>query len=377
MLNKEAILEVLKTSNILGGLSDEILSKIATFSHEETYLPGETIFVEGDVAEKLHIVEEGEVALDINLSTRPGSIRRGTIDTVFPREAFGWSAILESRFAMSARAVSTTKTIAVDGEGLRSLLAQEPQICAVVVRQVLDIASLRLSHTRTTLAHILSVASHDLKAPLAAVQSYLQVILGGFVGELNEKQKEMLSRSCVRIAEFIEMIDNILDVSRFEVGAVEMKELSLPEVVRDSVEILRPLAEEKKLNLALDLPQEMPKIKGSATRLKQVITNLVGNAVKFTPSPGEISVKLEEDDGYLRVEVTDTGVGISNEELPRIFDEFYRGVAGDTEAKGTGLGLSISKKIIEAHGGRIWAESPCPETGSGSKFIFTLPKKKT
>jgi len=376
LLSKETILEVLKTSNILGGLSDETLSKIATFSHEETYQPGETIFVEGDVAEELYIVKEGEASLDINLSTRPGSIRRGTVDTVFPGEAFGWSAILESRFAMSARAVSTTKAIAIDGEALRSLLAQEAQTYAVVVRQVLDIASLRLSHTRTTLAHILSVASHDLKAPLAAVQSYLQVILGGFVGELNEKQKEMLSRSCVRIAEFIEMIDNILDVSRFEVSAVKMEELSLPEVVRDSVEILRPLAEEKKLNLTLDLAQEMPKIKGSATRLKQVITNLVGNAVKFTPSPGEISVKLEEDEGYLRVEVADTGVGISTEELPKIFDEFYRGVAGDTEAKGTGLGLSISKKIIETHGGRIWAESPCPETGSGSKFVFTLPKEK-
>ena len=213
-----------------------------------------------------------------------------------------------------------------------------------------------------------------MKAPLAAVQSYLQVILGGFVGELNEKQKEMLSRSCIRIAEFIEMIDNILDVSRFDAGTLEKKELSLPEVVRDSVDILHPLIEEKKLNLTLDLPQDVPKIKGSATRLKQVITNLVGNAVKFTPSPGEISVKLREDDGYLSVEVADTGVGISAEDLPKIFDEFYRGVAGDSEAKGTGLGLSISKKIVEAHGGRIWAESPCPETGRGSKLIFTLPK---
>jgi signal transduction histidine kinase len=213
-----------------------------------------------------------------------------------------------------------------------------------------------------------------LKAPLAAVQSYLQVILGGFVGELNEKQREMLSRSCVRIAEFIEMIDNILDISRFEVGAVEMEELSLLEVVRDSIEMLRPLAEEKKLNVALDLPQDMPKTKGSATRLKQVVTNLIGNAIKFTPSPGEISVKLKEDGGYLRVEVADTGAGISSEELPKIFDDFYRGVAGDTEVRGTGLGLSISKKIIETHGGRIWAESPCPETGRGSKFIFALLK---
>jgi len=372
--NKETILQVLRASSIFEEVSEEALSKVATFSHEESFQPGEIIFAEGDVAKKLYILEEGEVGIEARLSTRPGSVRRGTIESVVPGGVFGWSAILGTHLTMGARAISAAKAIAVDGHALHSLLAQDTELCSPVMRKLVDIVSLRLANTRIMLAHILSVCSHDLKAPLAAVQSYLQVILGGFVGELNEKQREMLSRSCVRIAEFIEMIDNILDISRFEVGAVEMEELSLPEVVRDSIEMLRPLAEEKKLNFTLDLPQDMPKTKGLATRLKQVVTNLIGNAIKFTPSPGEISVKLKEDDGYLRVEVADTGAGISSEELPKIFDDFYRGVAGDTEARGTGLGLSISKKIIEAHGGRIWAESPCPETGRGSKFIFALLK---
>lgn len=376
MLSKETILGVLRTSNIFEGLSEEALSKIAALSHEETFQPGEIIFVEGDVAKKLYINKEGEVALEAKLLTRPGSTRRGTIETIFPGGAFGWSAILETRLTMTARAITKSKAVAIDGHALHSLLAQDTELCSAVMRRLVDIVSHRLIRTRTTLAHILSVASHDLKAPLAAVQSYLQVILGGFVGELNEKQKEMLSRSCVRIAEFIEMIDNILDISRFEAGQMEIAELSLPEVVRDTVETLHPLAEEKKLNLTLDLPQEVPKTKGSATRLKQVISNLTGNAIKFTSAPGEISVRLKEDDNYLRVEVADTGVGISTEDLPRIFDDFYRGVAGETVGKGAGLGLSTSKRIIEAYGGRIWAESPCPETGKGSKFSFTLPKDK-
>jgi len=374
LLNKEKTVQILRTSSIFEGLSEEALSKIATFSHEETYEPGGIIFTEGDIAKKLYILKEGEVALDANLSARPGSVKRGTIEVILPGEAFAWSAILRSRLTMSAHAISTAKTIAVDAEALQTLLAQDSTTYAVVMRRVINIVYSRLAHTRTTLAHFLSVASHDLKTPLAAVQSYLQVILGGFVGELNEKQTEMLSRSCVRIAEFIEMIDNILDISRFEVGEIEMKELSLPDVVKDSVEMLRPLAQQKKLNVTLDLPQKVPKVRGSTTRLKQVITNLVGNAIKFTPSSGEISVKLKEDDGFVRVEVADVGIGISNEDLPRIFDDFYRGVAGDTAAKGAGLGLSISKKIIEVHGGRIWAESPCPETGKGSKFSFTVPK---
>ncbi len=377
MLSKEMpILEVLKTSNIFEGLGEPMLAKITTISHEQIHQPGEIIFTEGDIAQNLYILKEGKVALDANLSTRPGSVKRGTIEIILPGEAFGWSAILRSRLTMGARAISRSETIAVDGKALHFLLAQDTATSAVVMRKVVNIVDSRLAHTRITLAHFLSVASHDLKSPLAAVQSYLQVILGGFVGQLNEKQREMLSRSCVRIAEFIGMIDNILDISRFEVGEIEAKELSLSDVVKDSVETLRPLAEQKKLNVTLDLPQETPKTKGSATRLKQVITNLVGNAIKFTSSPGEISVRLEEDDDYLKVAVADTGQGISNEDLPKIFDDFYRGVAGDTAAKGAGLGLSISKMIVEAHGGRIWAESPCPETGSGTKFVFTLPKDK-
>lgn len=377
IFNKEMpILEVLKTSSIFEGLSEQALAKIATISHEQIHQPGEIIFTEGDIAQNLYVLKEGKVALDANLSTRPGSVKRGTIDVILPGQAFGWSAILRSHFTMGARAISRTETVVVDGKALHSLLAQDTATSSVVMREVVNIVDSRLTRTRITLAHFLSVASHDLKSPLAAVQSYLQVILGGFVGQLNEKQREMLSRSCVRIAEFIGMIDNILDISRFEVGEIEAKELSLSDVVKDSVETLRPLAEQKKLNVTLDLPQETPKAKGSATRLKQVITNLVGNAIKFTSSPGEISVRLEEDDGYLRVEVADTGEGISNEDLPKIFDDFYRGVAGDTAAKGAGLGLSISKMIVEAHGGRIWAESPCPETGSGTKFVFTLPKDK-
>jgi len=377
IFNKEMpILEVLKTSNIFEGLGEPMLAKITTISHEQIHQPGEIIFTEGDIAQNLYILKEGKVALDANLSTRPGSVKRGTIEIILPGEAFGWSAILRSRLTMGARAISRSETIAVDGKALHFLLAQDTATSAVVMRKVVNIVDSRLAHTRITLAHFLSVASHDLKSPLAAVQSYLQVILGGFVGELNEKQREMLSRSCVRIAEFIGMIDNILDISRFEVGEIEAKELSLSDVVKDSVETLRPLAEQKKLNVTLDLPQETPKTKGSATRLKQVITNLVGNAIKFTSSPGEISVRLKEDNGFLRVEVADTGEGISNEDLPKIFDDFYRGVAGDTAAKGAGLGLSISKMIVEAHGGRIWAESPCPETGSGTKFVFTLPKDK-
>ena len=374
---EKRILQVLKSCDLAEGMSERRLSLVVPISNEETYQSGETICREDDCADKFYVIEEGKVALDLNLSTRPGSVKQATVDFLLPGQSFGYSALLGSRIhTTSARAISPTKLVVIDGQVLLSLIKEDYHIKSVIMERLAERFRYRTDTIEKTLAHILSVASHDLKAPLAAVQSYLQVILGGFAGELNERQRQMLSRSCVRIADFIEMLDNILDISRFEAGALEMEELPLPKVVRDTVLTFRPLAQEKNLNLVLDLPQEMAAIKGSAPRLKQVISNLVGNAIKFTPPPGEISVKLIQDDNYLRVEVADTGVGISVQDLPRIFDEFYRGVVGDTEAKGTGLGLSISKKIIEAHGGRIWAESPCPETGKGSKFSFTLPKEK-
>jgi CheY-like chemotaxis protein len=106
--------------------------------------------------------------------------------------------------------------------------------------------------------------------------------------------------------------------------------------------------------------------------LQQALTNLLSNAVKFTPAGGIVSVSCHEVDDYVQVDVADTGIGVPPEEVPKIFDDFYRGMKVD--ASGIGLGLSIAKKIVEAHGGRIWLESPCRESGVGSKFSFTLPK---
>jgi signal transduction histidine kinase len=156
--------------------------------------------------------------------------------------------------------------------------------------------------------------------------------------------------------------------------------MSLGDAVKDSVELLRPLAAKRGIQLELGLPSQPVEVLGSRTRLKQVMSNLIGNAVKFTPPGGEVHVYLKLEDVHARVEVADTGIGISAKDLPRIFDEFYRGEAAeapgdqDIETKGVGLGLSICRKIIEAHGGRIWAESPCPDTGKGSLFVFTLPQ---
>jgi signal transduction histidine kinase len=233
----------------------------------------------------------------------------------------------------------------------------------------------KLEEGRQHLLRFLAIASHDLKAPLSAVQSYIQLMLGGFSGELTDKQRQMLGRSSTRITEQLELISDLLDISRIEGGQIvqEMEEVSLSQVVKDSVENVRALAADKNIKLSTKMPASLPKLEASGVRLKQAITNLLVNAIKFTPEDGDILLRITEQKGDICAEVMDTGTGISAEDLPKIFDDFYRG--SDREKAGTGLGLSIVKRVVEAHGGKIWAESPNPEDkkGGGSKFTLTLP----
>jgi len=235
----------------------------------------------------------------------------------------------------------------------------------------------RLEEGRKHLLRFLAIASHDLKAPLSAVQSYLQLMLGGFVGEVADRQRQMIKRSSKRITELLELISDLLDISRIEAGQIikEMEEVSWSNVVKESVESVRALAKEKKIHLGVEMPKSLPRFRASGVRLQQVITNLLTNAIKFTPEKGKIKLRVSEQEKHFQVEVMDTGTGISADTLPKIFDDFYR--SGEPGKSGTGLGLSIAKRIVKAHGGKIWAESPNPEdkSGQGSKFTFTLAKK--
>jgi signal transduction histidine kinase len=232
----------------------------------------------------------------------------------------------------------------------------------------------KLEEARDRFLRFLGVTVHDLKAPLTAIQSYFWVMLGGFAGELTEKQKNMLERSSQRIKELLTLVSDLLDIPRIDTGQItqEMKDVSVGQIVKASIADLSEQAKQKKVKLKAEIPQGLPKIHGAGPRLQQVVTNLVGNAINYTPE-GVVTIRVREGKKELEVEVSDTGIGIPPDDLPHIFDDFFR--ASNVEVKGTGLGLSIAKRIVETHGGRIWAESPCPETNKGSKFTFTLPKK--
>jgi signal transduction histidine kinase len=233
----------------------------------------------------------------------------------------------------------------------------------------------KLEEGRRQFVRFLSVVAHDLQSPLVATQSILSYIEDGYTGEITDGQKDLLQRGIRRIDELLMLITDLLDIPRIEAGQLvrEMQELSLNEVIKQAGMGLDNMARQKGLELKIELPESSPRVYASSRRLQQVLNNLISNAINYTRD-GMVLVRVKEYESEVAIEVTDTGIGIPPDELPKIFDDFFRGRKAGK--KGTGLGLSISKRIVEAHGGKLWAESPCLETGMGSKFTFTLPKNR-
>lgn len=232
----------------------------------------------------------------------------------------------------------------------------------------------KLEEERRHFARFLGVVAHDLQSPLVATQSFISYILDGYAGQITDGQRDLLERGVRRIDGLLTLITDLLDIPRIETGQItrEMREISLNEVVKRSLEGMDNLAKQKELTLRVELPESSPKIIAASRRLQQVLTNLVSNAINYT-NEGTVLVRVTDNESGVRVEVADSGIGVLPEDLPRLFNDFFRG--SNVGSKGTGLGLSISKRIVEAHGGKIWAQSPDPETKKGSKFTFTIPKK--
>ena len=216
----------------------------------------------------------------------------------------------------------------------------------------------------------LSDASHELKTPLAAMSGYAQnaemeLVNGGDTAVVQEKLKRISSESN-RMAL---MVTQILDVTRIEEGrmVLELDACDIESLARNTVETFFAVLNKNNNRLALRIPVDLPEVKADSSRLQRVFVNLISNALKHTKN-GTILIKAEEEDnGFVKVTVKDTGSGISEEDMPHIWERYYKGKHSET---GTGLGLFICKFIVESHGGKIWAES---EVGKGTSFMFTIP----
>jgi PAS domain S-box-containing protein len=223
----------------------------------------------------------------------------------------------------------------------------------------------------------IAMVTHELRAPIAAVEQQLTVILNKMAGEVTEKQEQLLSRAKERTRGLLDLIKDLLDLSKIEAGKmVQYKEpLSLLEVVQRVVDLMRSEAENKKIDLQFSSPPKISLIHADRNSMEGIFTNLISNAIKYTPEGGKVWVHLGEESGFVKANVSDTGIGIKKEDLPRIFDRFYRVKSTETrQIVGTGLGLSIVKSIVDAHLGSIIVTS---EEGKGTTFAVSFPKESS
>ncbi len=224
-------------------------------------------------------------------------------------------------------------------------------------------------------SNFLSVVSHELRTPLHSIKGFVEIILMGKTGPVTELQEDFLKTVRTQTTSLQRMIDDLLEFSRMEAGRVKLQlgEVSLPAMAQAVAVKLAPLAEEGGQQLRVELPDGLPEIDADRSRLEQVLTNLVENALKFTPAGGVIVVSGAQVGDRVRLSVADTGIGIPPDEQDRVFDRFYQVDGSERRAyRGTGLGLSICKHIVERHNGRIWVESD-GLPGHGSRFLVELP----
>jgi signal transduction histidine kinase len=237
----------------------------------------------------------------------------------------------------------------------------------------LEVANERLQELDRLKSDFVANVSHELRTPLTAIKGAIDLLLREVAGPLNEKQTHYLARVRSNTHRLAGLINDVLDLSRIEEGKIELQaeRVSLAGLVHEVVETLKPLATEKEIVLQATIPESSLLVWADRDKITQILTNLIGNAVKFISTRGRVAVSAIIDGEWVRVSVADNGPGIPLDEKDRVFEKFYQvAEAGGAKPKGTGLGLAISKALVELHGGKIWVES---ELNHGSTFHFTVP----
>ena len=221
-------------------------------------------------------------------------------------------------------------------------------------------------------SEFLANMSHELRTPLNAIIGFSEVLSERMFGEVNDKQAEYLRDILESGQHLLSLINDILDLSKIEAGRMELEptDFDLPSAIGNTLTLVRERAHRRSITLERTVDERLGMIHADERKVKQVLLNLLSNALKFTPEGGRIDVRAAMRDGTAEISVADTGVGIAPEDQEAVFEEFRQVGTASKEVEGTGLGLAISRKFIELHGGRIWATS---EVGIGSTFTFTLP----
>jgi signal transduction histidine kinase len=367
----------LKQFDLFEAFAEEELEGIASLCREESCKEGDIIFTEGTPARRFYIVLGGKVSLEKRVQLgRSGSARRAVANVLGPGQIMGWSSLIAPHaYTSTAICMEPGKVISMESPALRFLMAQDPVAGLKLMDAIARSIRGRLQGVTATMSYFLSIISHELKSPLAAIENYLQIMLGGFAGELTEKQERMLQRSALRINELRSLINDILDLARMRPEQVQtdFEKVDVKEICAEAVEDVRLAAAEKRVRVHVVAPYQFKELVGAPRRLRQVFSNLLSNAIKFSPEESTVMLRMNDEPDQLVVEIIDEGTGIPAKDMPYLFEDFFRGE--NTEGTtGSGLGLSIAKKIVDAHHGMISVESPYADDKPGSKFTVVIPR---
>jgi signal transduction histidine kinase len=256
-------------------------------------------------------------------------------------------------------------------ERLRAIQENYTRELAVKNRELAD-RNQEVERANRLKSEFLAGMSHELRTPLHTIIGFSELLAEEMEGPLNEKQKRFLSHIHKDSLHLLELINDVLDLSKIEAGKIELRPevFEFRQALNEVLASINPQAATKSIAVETLAEVEQPLL-ADRVRVRQILFNLLSNAVKFTPEGGHIRVEAHQREEFVEVSVSDTGVGISPEEQAAVFDKFYQ-VGNTTKGvrEGTGLGLAITQSLVEAHGGRIWLES---EVGKGSRFTFTIP----
>jgi signal transduction histidine kinase len=301
----------------------------------------------------------------------PAIVRQGirtTVGVPLLREGLPIGAI--TAFRTEVRPFSETQVALLKTFADQAVIAIEN----VRLLKELEVANRELLAASQHKSEFLANMSHELRTPLNAIIGFSEVLSERMFGELNEKQAEYLKDIAASGTHLLSLINDILDLSKIEAGRMELEltDFHLPTALDSALTLVRERAGRRGITLQTSIDDRLGETRADERKVRQVILNLLSNAMKFTPEGGRIDVGAVPRDGFVEISVTDTGIGIAPEDHEKVFEEFRQVGTAAKKVEGTGLGLALCRKFVELHGGRIWVKS---RLGAGSTFTFTIPAR--